>query len=431
MMFFVMHGAEEQQQSIDDMAVTYVDHDGAEVVCDVPSDIIGVLGVSFSENEDVEDVSILSALTTMTSSQLAQSMPTPLDTQDEEDYVHGIDGDFSTRCRFWMDASPGTQTYHIQLAAIFEAGACINTNHLEKEAGRFKEMAIKFKETCTALKENAVITSREYESMKELKGTTNKGKKYTFEVDGWPAGKMLWDRYGTIKSELRNKVNPELPETIHVTPSGKGLKKAFEEAALGCYKKYGLTKDDPVADDLDPHNDDLQEKINSLKKKPFIYILCAKVFFRHAVLVENQAELQAQNPPASKAKNMLNRNLKRKERRQKKEEMERQLEATEVRKKQKLIEMDAQSRLVKADSMLKMSNGQNMKIYAELASTLYSPDTYKRKMREQLEQFEAHTLTFRVPTPSLNVEVEQEQEQGREQEPGRDATESDDDTVDS
>ena len=254
-----------------------------------------------------------------------------------------------------MDASPGTQTYHIQLAAIFEAGACINTNHLDKEPSRCKEMAIKFKETCTALKENAVITSCEYESMKELKGTTNRGKTYTFEVEGWPAGKVLWDRYTTIKSELRNKVNPELPETIHVTPSGKRLKKIFEEAALGCYKKYGLSKDDPIADDLDPHNDDVQEKTNSLKKKPFIYILTGKFFFRHAVLVENQAELQTQNPLASKAKDMLNRNLKRKERRQKKEDLERQIQASEIRKKQKVVEMDAHGRLVKADSMLKMS----------------------------------------------------------------------------
>ena len=172
---------------------------------------------------------------------------------------------------------------------------------------------------------------------------------------------------------------------------------------------------------MDPQHSDVKALINGIKKKPFIYLLAAKVFFRHAVLVEQHAETQTNFPPATKATCLKNRLAKRKERMLKKAEMERDLEEAEIKKKQKIIEMDAQSRHVKADSMRKMSSGQNMKIYAELASSLYSPDTYRRKMLAQLENFEAHTLNFgaevaatsNATATSITTAHEQPREDGR------------------
>ena len=115
----------------------------------------------------------------MTSSQFAQTFDPSQEEQEDcgENYVAGVDGDFNTRLRWWIDASPGTTTYHIQLCCVFEAGACINTNSLEKEPQKRKEMAIKYSEVCKSIAKDGIILPSEIAQLKTLKHATKKVKK--------------------------------------------------------------------------------------------------------------------------------------------------------------------------------------------------------------------------------------------------------------
>ena len=172
----------------------------------------------------------------MTSSQFAQTMPTQLDDEpQEENYVACVDGDFTTRLRWWIDASPGVTTYHIQMCIVCEAGACINTNNLDKEPAKLKEMALKYQSVAKDVAREGIILPSEFEALKMLKHATRKkknGKEDAVEVEGWPTGRSLWDRYLNIRREVRNRINPLLPKDITLTPSGKGLRKAFDEVSF-------------------------------------------------------------------------------------------------------------------------------------------------------------------------------------------------------
>ena len=133
---------------------------------------------------------------TMTSSQFHQTMPTQ--TQEDDNYVEGIDGDFTTRLRYWIDKSPGVSTYNIQLCAIFEAGATINLNDLDKTPKKLKEMALKYEAVVKSIGRDGILLPSEVNKLKVLKhATKNKKKKDTVELDGWPTGQSLWDRYMT------------------------------------------------------------------------------------------------------------------------------------------------------------------------------------------------------------------------------------------
>ena len=83
------------------------------------------------------------------------------ETQDVDNYVEGLDGDYHTRLRFWVDKTPGVTTYAVQLTAIFEAGACINTNKLEKEAGKLKEMALKYEAVVKKIGRDGILLPSE------------------------------------------------------------------------------------------------------------------------------------------------------------------------------------------------------------------------------------------------------------------------------
>ena len=62
----------------------------------------------------------------MTSPFYHQTLDTQMSqTQDADNYVEGLEGDYTTRLRFWIDKTPGVSTYAVQLTAIFEAGACV------------------------------------------------------------------------------------------------------------------------------------------------------------------------------------------------------------------------------------------------------------------------------------------------------------------
>ena len=136
------------------------------------------------------DLSIVSFVR-MSLSQFAQTMPTQTQTQfpdnadePEENYIHGIEGDFVTRMQFWLNASPGCMTYNIQLAAIFEAGACINMNKLDKEPAKFNEMAIKYKETVESLRASSVISAKEAQIMQSLMQQKKKNKQILLKLRG-------------------------------------------------------------------------------------------------------------------------------------------------------------------------------------------------------------------------------------------------------
>ena len=154
----------------------------------------------------------------MTSLQFHQTMPSQ--TQEEDNYVEGIDGDFNTRLRYWIDKSPGVSTYSIQLCAIFEAGSTINLNDLDKNPVRFKEMVLKYESVVKAIGRDGIMLPSEVNKLKKLKHATKKKKKAdTIELDGWPTGQSLWDRYITCRKEIRNKINNLLPDSIADTPS--------------------------------------------------------------------------------------------------------------------------------------------------------------------------------------------------------------------
>ena len=125
--------------------------------------------------------------------------------QEADNYVEGLDGDYHTRLRFWIDKSPGVSTYSVQLSAIFEAGACINTNKLEKEPEKLKEMALKYQTVVKKIGLDGILLPSEVNTMKILKHATKqkkKGKPDAIEVPGWPSGKSLWDRYLTCRKEI-------------------------------------------------------------------------------------------------------------------------------------------------------------------------------------------------------------------------------------
>ena len=90
------------------------------------------------------------------------------ETQDVDNYVEGLDGDYHTRLRFWVDKTPGVTTYAVQLTAIFEAGACINTNKLEKEAGKLKEMALKYEAVVKKIGRDGILLPSEVRGVVEI-----------------------------------------------------------------------------------------------------------------------------------------------------------------------------------------------------------------------------------------------------------------------
>ena len=57
---------------------------------------------------------------------------------------------------------------------------------------------------------------------------------------------------------------------------------------------------------------------------------------------------------------------------QKKADLEREDENKEIRKKQRFVAMNVKSKYLKADSMLKMANGQNFRSYSDIAKEVYS-----------------------------------------------------------
>ena len=225
------------------------------------------------------------------------------------------------------------------------------------------------------------------DQMKSIKHQTKKNKDDEVQVEGWPPGKVLWDRYTKAKSEIKNKINVMLPASILTTPSGTGLRKAFENAAFKLYIKYYNGKNKMEAES-DPHKHETQEEINKLLTKPFCYLFTAKVFYNHAVLCVQHGEQQRLNQPASKADLLKAKKERMKARAKERTEAIHDLETAEVRKKQKVIAMNAQSRMVKANSLQKVANGQNMKTYSDIAKEIYSPETYRKKMMETLQNFE-------------------------------------------
>ena len=111
----------------------------------------------------------------MTSPFFHQTMDTQ--TQEADNYIEGLEGDYITRLRFWIEKTPGVSTYAVQLTAIFEAGSCINTNMLEKTPEKFKEMALKYTDVCKKIGLNGILLPSEVMKMKILKHATKKQKK--------------------------------------------------------------------------------------------------------------------------------------------------------------------------------------------------------------------------------------------------------------
>ena len=183
--------------------------------------------------------------------QTLDSQPSQGTQMDADNYVEGLDGDFHTRLRFWIEKTPGVSTYAVQLAAIFEAGACINTNMLEKTPEKLKEMATKYQAVVKKIGLDGILLPSETMKMKMLKHATAKKKKQdVVEVEGWPTGKSLWDRYINCRREIRNNINCNLPETIADTPSGTGLIKAFEQVGFQLFvatKEGNDFKDESVS----------------------------------------------------------------------------------------------------------------------------------------------------------------------------------------
>ena len=145
---------------------------------------------------------------TMTSSQFHQTMASQTQTQEDDNYVKAIDGNFTTRLRFWIDKSPGVSTYQIQLCAIFEAGSTINLNDLEKEPVKLKEMVTKYESVVKSIGREGILLPSEVNNLKTLKHASKKKKKNDItELDGWPTGRSLWDRYITCRKEIRKSCN--------------------------------------------------------------------------------------------------------------------------------------------------------------------------------------------------------------------------------
>ena len=270
----------------------------------------------FGHHNSVDPLSnqLLDTQINMTSSQFHQTMPSPSQ-ESEDNYVEGIDGDFSTRLRFWIDKSPGVSTYSIQLCCIFEAGSVINLNELDKTPSKLKEMVLKYESVVKTIGHEGILLPSEVAKLKKLKHASSKKKKEdVVELDGWPTGRSLWDRYMTCRKEIRNKINNHLPETIADTPSGTGLIRAFNVLSHKLYKSESID-----LENSDPQSSDVQETIHKVNKYPFVLLLTAKVFYGKAVLSADLAEVQNISPPASKATLKAQQRLMKKERIREKE----------------------------------------------------------------------------------------------------------------
>ena len=162
--------------------------------------------------------------------------PTQTQEDSEENYVQTTSTDFVTRLQYWLATLNITDPYPVQLALVFKAGVTINLNLIHKDKRRFKEMATKYKTLCDDALRRNVLSAIEHDYMKSLKHIVAEKKDTDIEVDGWPSGKSLWDRYTKCRRTIRTTIGPLIPTDLNETPSGKGLKLAFEKVAFKLYK---------------------------------------------------------------------------------------------------------------------------------------------------------------------------------------------------
>ena len=118
----------------------------------------------------------------------------------EENNVQTTSKDFLIRLQYWLATLSLNDMYPVQLAFVFKAGATINCNLLHKDKKRFKEMATKYKQECDDALRRNILSPIEHDYMKTLKHITAEKKDTLIEVEGWPSGKSLWDRYSSSRS---------------------------------------------------------------------------------------------------------------------------------------------------------------------------------------------------------------------------------------
>ena len=130
-------------------------------------------------------------------------------------------------------------------------------------------------------------------------------------------------------------------------------------------------------------------------------LLTAKVFYGKAVLNSDLAELQQTSPPATKAGLKAQQRLQKKERQRAKQVEEEQKASKKAKKEAKLQSMEAKSMRVKAESMMKIADGQNLKTYFDIAKVVMSPETLKAQVGPHLTSFSKNVLNFQSSVAAL------------------------------
>ena len=234
----------------------------------------------------------------------------------EDDYVLST-GEFHSRLKYWLATLNITSMYPVQLAIVFKAGATINLHQIQKEGRKFKETATKYKSLCDDLHRRNILSALEHDSMKTLKHITTEKEDTVVEITDWPSGKSIWDRYMKCRRTIRSMIGPLIPKDLTETPSGTGLKKAFEKVAFKlytdpklntAYKKMSV-EERQVKDN--PHDALLQGEIDKKITKPFNLLLTARIFFDSPLLKADVKMAQDAKNVQSRAQMKKEANMKR------------------------------------------------------------------------------------------------------------------------
>ena len=128
------------------------------------------------------------------------------------------------------------------------------------------------------------------------------------------------------------------------------------------------------------------------------------------MLAADLAEVQNVSPPATKATLKAQQRLMKKERLREKEAALVAKEVRQTKKQKKYESMQAKSQVVKAESMMKIADGQNLKTFYEIAKDVMSPESLKQTVSKHLTDFSSSVLNFKSSVDVLEESSDSEVE---------------------
>ena len=348
-------------------------------------------------------------LTHLTQDTADPTQPSQLDPDDvEENNVQTTSRDFLIRLQYWLATLSLNDMYPVQLALVFRAGATINLHLLNKEKRKLLEMATKYKQLCDDGLRRNILSVVEHDYMKTLKHITSEKADTLIECPGWPSGKSLWDRYIKCRRVVRSTIGPLIPNDLQETPSGKGLKLAFEKVAFKLYKDVRvnpgikkLSKADFDAMD-DPHDAIKQSEIDKMKTKPFNLLLTARIFFDSPILKADIKQVQDTKVIPSRHQLRKEANMKRAENSKTLQDMAAAEAAAEKKRRLNNERRNQKTSASRANSMAEIARNESIKSFFSISQAIYSPDTLKEKMEPALKSMQRY-----IAQPAAMIDLDE------------------------